>query len=148
MNTNTKNFLRNFSKVILVSSLCAFSVELLAAGAGGAGGGGGDQEGAGLGKLANNLRGQFKDIANLILATAKVAGIGFTVAAIFKFKQHKDNPQQVPIGTPFSLLAVGVILMFLQNLYTPAAQSIYGGKAQFESGFDVLGGQGGGQVGN
>ena len=33
--------------------------------------------------------------------------------AIFKFKQHKDNPTQVPVGTPVAMLAISAALVFL-----------------------------------
>ena len=65
------------------------------------------------GGMAGNLNSQFTAIGNLMLNTAYIAGLGFGIAAIFKFKQHKDNPTQVPIGTPFALLAVSVLLVFL-----------------------------------
>ncbi len=78
------------------------------------------------GGMASTLNDQFTAIGNLMLNTAYIAGLGFGIAAIFKFKQHKDNPTQVPIGTPFALLAVSVLLVFLPGLYKPAAQSLYG----------------------
>ena len=61
-----------------------------------------------------------------MISTAYVAGIGFGIAAIFKFKQHKDNPTQIPIGTPFALLGVSVMLVFLPGLYNPLGQTVYG----------------------
>lgn len=136
MKEKTKNMLLGAGKVLLISSVAAFSVELLAAE---------DTPGASpktLSGMANNLRGQFTAIADLILATARVAGIGFTVAAVFKFKQHKDNPTQVPIGTPFALLAVGIMLMFMKGIFNPAAASIYGADADKMDGFDMnIGGE-------
>ena len=63
----------------------------------------------GIGGLANNITKNFTAIGNLFIGTAYIAGIGFGVAAIFKFKQHKDNPTQIPIGTPFALLGVSVM---------------------------------------
>ena len=80
----------------------------------------------GFGAMASNLDQQFSQIGSLIINTAYIAGIGFGISAIFKFKQHKDNPQQIPVGTPFALLAVSVLLVFLPGLYAPAAKSIYG----------------------
>ncbi|MBM93677.1 MAG: type IV secretion protein IcmD [Legionellales bacterium] len=91
-------------------------------------------EDASLGKLAENLSGSFEGIAKLMIGTAYVAGIGFGISAIFKFKQHKDNPTQVPIGTPFALLAISVLLVFLPNIYAPAGTSIFGGDVQSKAG--------------
>ncbi|MCB1827871.1 MAG: type IV secretion protein IcmD [Coxiellaceae bacterium] len=79
-----------------------------------------------IGKIAENITQSFKGIGQLILAIAFVAGIGFVMAAIFKFKQHKDNPTQIPLGTPIALLAVGVALIFLPNIINPAGQTLFG----------------------
>ena len=80
-----------------------------------------------LGDMAGQLVGQFENIGQLMIGTAYIAGIGFGISAIFKFKQHKDNPTQVPVGTPFALLAISVLLVFLPSLYSPAGKSIFGG---------------------
>ena len=82
-----------------------------------------------LGGMANTLRGNFSQIASLMISVAYVAGIGFGITSIFKFKQHKDNPQQVPIGTPFAMMAISVLLIFLPAIYVPAGASIFGANA-------------------
>lgn len=79
-----------------------------------------------LANLATNVTAQFTAIGQLMIGVAYIAGIGFGISAVFKFKQHKDNPTQIPIGTPFALLAVSVILVFLPALYAPAGESIFG----------------------
>ena len=79
-----------------------------------------------LGTLAGNVTGNFEDIGELMTGVAYLAGLGFGISAVFKFKQHKDNPTQIPIGTPFALLAVSVVLVFLPGLYEPAGATIYG----------------------
>lgn len=79
-----------------------------------------------IGGMASTLASNFNAVGKLMIGTAYIAGIGFGIAAIFKFKQHKDNPTQVPIGTPFALLAVSVLLVFLPGLYQPAAKSVFG----------------------
>jgi intracellular multiplication protein IcmD len=79
-----------------------------------------------LANLATNVTAQFTAIGQLMIGVAYVAGIGFGISAIFKFKQHKDNPTQIPIGTPFALLAVSVLLVFLPGLYAPAGESVFG----------------------
>ena len=123
MNQTTKNI----AKFLLISSAYAFCTELLAAETDAS-----VKNPDTISDMANNLKSQFSAIGDLILGTARVAGIGFTVAAIFKFKQHKDNPTQVTIGTPFALLAVGVMLMFMKNIFEPAGKSIYGKDASFD----------------
>ena len=79
-----------------------------------------------LGDVAGNVTGSFKQIAGLIFGFAQIAGVGFGCAAIFKFKQHKDNPTQIPISTAFALLFVSVLLVFLPGIYKPAGLTIFG----------------------
>lgn len=83
----------------------------------------------GIGAIATNITGSFKALGQLVLAIAFLAGIGFVMAAIFKFKQHKDNPTQIPLGTPVAMLVIGIVLMFLPNLIAPAGTTIFGGSA-------------------
>ena len=80
--------------------------------------------------IAKTVSGTFKSLGQLMAASAYLAGFGLTIAAIFKFKQHKDNPQQVPMGTPITMLLVGIALIFLPNLIAPAGKSIFGEEAQ------------------
>lgn len=79
-----------------------------------------------LGSIAQNITNSFEGIGNLILGIGFVAGLGFVMASVFKFKQHKDNPTQIPLGTPIALLAVGVALIFLPNIIAPAGQTLFG----------------------
>ena len=76
--------------------------------------------------IANTITGSFESIGKLMVATAYLAGFGLTIGAIFKFKQHKDNPQQTPMGIPITMLLVGIALIFLPNIISPAGTSILG----------------------
>lgn len=87
-----------------------------------------------IGDLATNITGSFGGLTQLIIGTAYVAGIGFGVAAIFKFKQHKDNPQQVPIGNPITMLAISAALVFLPGIYSPLGSTIFGTSSTGEAG--------------
>ena len=78
-------------------------------------------------------------IIKLMFAVAYIAGFGFVIAAIFKFKQHKDNPTQIPMGTPIAMLVIGIALIFLPNIIAPAGYSLFGESA-------TVGGTGGGGV--
>ena len=79
-----------------------------------------------IGDVAENLTFQISDMHSLIIVTAYVSGFGFMIASMFKFKQHKDNPQQVPIGGGIALFVVAVLLVFMPALYAPTKESIYG----------------------
>ena len=83
-------------------------------------------EGDNIGDRAKNVTDAYAGITSLMVSTAYIAGIGFGIAAIFKFKQHKDNPTQVPVGTPFTLLAVSAALVFLPGIYKPLGNTIFG----------------------
>ena len=82
-----------------------------------------------VGTLATNLTGQFEGIGKLMAGVAYLAGFGLTITAMFKFKQHKDNPTQIPMGTPMAMLIIGVCLIFLPSFIAPAGTSIFGGTA-------------------
>ena len=79
-----------------------------------------------IGGLAYNITQSFQNIGKMMVGMAYVAGIGFGISAMFKFKQHKDNPTQIPISTAFALLAVSVLLVFLPGIYGPAGRTIFG----------------------
>ncbi|OGT06130.1 MAG: hypothetical protein A2X78_02040 [Gammaproteobacteria bacterium GWE2_37_16] len=79
-----------------------------------------------LGNLASGVTGSFTGIGSLMIATSYLAGIGFAIAAIFKFKQHRDNPTQIPIGTPLALLIIGIVLIFFPGIIKPAGTTIFG----------------------
>lgn len=69
-----------------------------------------------LGAVATNVSGSFTNLTKLITAGAYLAGLAFSVGAIMKFKQHKDNPTQVPIGTPIALVFIAAALLFLPSI--------------------------------
>ena len=79
-----------------------------------------------IGGIASNVTGSFSSVVSLMIAVSYLLGVGFAGAAIFKFKQHKDNPTQIPIGTPIALLVIGIMLIFLPGLIGPIGQSIFG----------------------
>lgn len=82
--------------------------------------------GSSIGEIATNITGSFEGLARLITAAAYIAGIGFAMSAILKFKQHKDNPQQVTIGTPIALLFIAAALIFLPTIFGIAGTTIFG----------------------
>lgn len=79
-----------------------------------------------LGTIATRVTESFGGIAKLISGGAFLAGVGFAMASIFKFKSHKDNPQQIPIGTPIALMVVAGSLMYLPAVYGSLGVTIFG----------------------
>jgi intracellular multiplication protein IcmD len=43
-----------------------------------------------------------------------------------KFKQHKDNPTQIPIGTPIALVFVAGALLFLPTVLSVTGATLFG----------------------
>ena len=80
-----------------------------------------------IGQVASSLYSSFSNLAKLITAGAYLGGLAFAIGAIMKFKQHKDNPTQVPIGTPIALLLIAAALLFLPSILGVAGQSLFGG---------------------
>ena len=84
-----------------------------------------------LGQIASQVTGSFGQLAQLITAGAYIAGMGFALAAILKFKQHKDNPQQIQIGQPIALLFIAAALIFLPTIFGIAGQTVFGSGATY-----------------
>ena len=43
-----------------------------------------------------------------------------------KFKAHKDNPTQIPVGTPVALMFVAAALIFLPSMFEVAGGTLFG----------------------
>ncbi|NKB46537.1 MAG: type IV secretion protein IcmD [Legionellales bacterium] len=80
-----------------------------------------------LGSIAGNVITTFTNLAKLITAASYLAGLGFAIGAIMKFKQHKDNPTQIPIGTPIALVFIAAALLFLPSILGVTGMTIFGG---------------------
>lgn len=80
-----------------------------------------------LGDSAKLITESMEPLAKLITGGCYVGGLGFMVGAIMKFKQHKDNPTQVTIGTPIALLLVGAGLLFMPSVMGMAGATMFGG---------------------
>ena len=80
-----------------------------------------------IGTLADNIKKTFSAIAQTMMGMSYVAGIGFFIGAIFKFKQHKDNPTQIPMGTPIALLMIAVCLVFMPYIIKVSGATLTGG---------------------
>ena len=80
-----------------------------------------------VGEMADQITGSFTNLTKLITAGSYLAGLAFSVGAIMKFKQHKDNPTQVPIGTPIALVFIAAALLFLPSILNTAGTTLFGG---------------------
>lgn len=81
---------------------------------------------SGIGSIAANVTSNLSNIAKLVTAGSYVAGMAFAVGAIAKFKAHKDNPTQIPIGTPIMLLFVAAALIFVPSVFKTTGSTLFG----------------------
>jgi intracellular multiplication protein IcmD len=79
-----------------------------------------------LGSVADNVTNTFGSMAKLITAASYIAGLGFAVGSILKFKAHKDNPQQITVGVPIALMFVAAALIFLPSMFEVAGNTLFG----------------------
>ncbi|MGC6403629.1 MAG: hypothetical protein ACON5A_00115 [Candidatus Comchoanobacterales bacterium] len=80
----------------------------------------------GLTGAATGLKAFLDTLPGLIGSLALVAGLILFVGGIFTFKQHRDNPTQVPIGKPITQLCLSIVLIFMGNLLAPIATTLFG----------------------
>jgi intracellular multiplication protein IcmD len=84
-----------------------------------------------IGSVAANITSTFGQLAELITASSYIAGLAFSIGAIVKFKAHKDNPSQVPIGTPIMLIFVAAALIFLPSIFGVTGQTLFGTEGSY-----------------
>ena len=82
--------------------------------------------GTGIGQVSATVTSNLANVARLITAGSYVAGMAFVVGAIVKFKAYKDNPTQIPIGTPIALLFVGAALIFAPTVFKVSGSTLFG----------------------
>ncbi len=78
--------------------------------------------------VAHNVTQTLGPLTKLITAGAYIAGVGFSIGAIMKFKQHKDNPTQIPVGTPIAMLFIAAALLFLPTILSVTGGTLFGDK--------------------
>jgi intracellular multiplication protein IcmD len=106
-------------RLLIASAFFALGTEVWAAGSG-----------SGVGAIAANVTSNLTNIAKLITAGSYVAGMAFAVGAIAKFKQHKENPQQMPLSTPIVLLFIGIALIFIPAIFKSGGGTLFGGSGE------------------
>ena len=88
---------------------------------------------SGIGSVATTVASNLAAVARLITAASYVEGMAFAVGAIVKFKAHKDNPTQIPIGTPIALMFIAGALLFLPSILGVAGATMFGAGAEVGS---------------
>lgn len=112
----------------LLSACCFFSSSLWA-----------DNET--LGSMAALITSSFQSVTLLITSISYLAGLAFAIGAILKFKQHKDQPGQIPIGQPIGLTVIAAALVFLPSVITTLGYTAFTTPTSAGySGVDTIGG--------
>ena len=88
-----------------------------------------------LGDIAQNISvTSFWPVVRLMIVLGYISGFGFFIAAVFKLKQVKDNPTQIPVSTPFAFLIVGTLLIYLPTFFGYTARTVFGTGVQGDLG--------------
>lgn len=86
-----------------------------------------------IGTVAANITKSVLNLTKLVSAGAYVGGTSMFLIAIFQFRQHKENPTQVPLSKPMMFLAIAGALLFLPTLITVTGATIFGQGAKMGS---------------
>lgn len=82
----------------------------------------------------------FQGVYKLIFMFSYVSGFAVIGNAIFKLKQVKDNPTQIPVSTPIALFVCGTLLMMLPSVIKPIGETLFGSiPSSLESGYSISG---------
>lgn len=95
-----------------------------------------------LGDLADNIRDSLAGVETLIIALCYIGGVAFAGAAIMKFKQYKDNPQQITLGQPIALVFIAAALVWLPQLIKTSGETVFGSGSGDTSGGSAVSGSG------
>lgn len=119
----SKNFKRNLSLVSGVTAAIAVAmIPELAFAAGEA------ASTHSIGDVAMQASKSINGVQVMIQGACYMAGVALAGGSMFKFKAHKDNPQQTALSVPIVMLAVAAGLLYLPSLMTTAGDSLWGGK--------------------
>lgn len=78
-----------------------------------------------LGTMASTMTSTFSNVGKLVTAASYIGGLASSITAILQFKQHKDNPQQTPIGKPIGLVFIGAALLFLPTVFNVVGNTLF-----------------------
>lgn len=83
-----------------------------------------------LATISKSVDNTVAELATVLIDVSIIAGIGFIIAAFFKFHQHKQNPNQVQMSQGVSLLLIGCGLTLIPLLIPTASVSVLGTAAK------------------
>ncbi len=80
-----------------------------------------------IGDVAETVLSSLGSVETMIVVLCYIAGLGFAGAGILKFKQHKDNPTQVPLGAPIAMIFISAALIYLPQVIKTTGSTLFGG---------------------
>ncbi len=83
-------------------------------------------EGIALSSITANVNTTVSQLSRILTDIALIAGIGFVLASLFKFHQHKLNPTQIPISQGVTLLLIGAALTLFVVMLPTAKRAVFG----------------------
>lgn len=83
-----------------------------------------------LGDVADIVLESMGSVEKMIVVLCYIAGLGFAGAGILKFKQHKDNPTQVPLGAPIAMIFIAAALIYLPQVIRTTGSTLFGGSQE------------------
>ncbi len=72
-----------------------------------------------LGHIADSLRASTVGAVGIVHAICLVVGIGLLMTAFLKFRERRDNPDEVPLRTPILITLLGIAFIALSFLPMP-----------------------------
>jgi len=73
--------------------------------------------------VSKTVKGNFGAIGEMFLALFLLGGIILVGMGLLKLKAHRDNPQQVPLSQPMTMIIIGGLLTVILGLMTIAGDS-------------------------
>ena len=83
-------------------------------------------DGIALSSITANVNTTISELSKILTDIALIAGVGFILASLFKFHQHKLNPTQVPISQGVTLLLIGAALTLFVVMLPTAKRAVFG----------------------
>ncbi|MEL6846324.1 MAG: DUF6750 family protein [Bacteroidota bacterium] len=84
--------------------------------------------------IARGVTEQVNAVASLLVVVSYVAGVGFALNGIIKFRAHQISPQQTPLSQPITMIAIAACLLFLPTIMRAAGTTIFGSDKSVGSG--------------
>lgn len=83
-----------------------------------------------LGGVATRITQSLAGVTSLAGAIGYMVGFFFALGAIFKFKQHGDNPEQYPMRTPIFLVICAILSIYMTAVISTGKETIWGNSVQ------------------